>query len=77
MEISTNGFVLGTVGKDNLVNDPALYRSGRFSGEWRFLQYTIDAEKLVVGRNVVSFRITRETKLRGFMWDCVVLEWKG
>lgn len=76
MEISVNGFLLGTVGKDVLGSDPALYRSGRVSGEWRFLQYGVDVGKLVGGVNKVGFRVTRETKLRGFMWDCVVLEWR-
>ncbi|TID25989.1 Rhamnogalacturonate lyase [Venturia nashicola] len=76
MEISVNGFELGTAGKDILGSDPALYRSGRISGEWRFLQYVIDASELVEGRNSVGFRVTRETKLRGFMWDCVLLEWR-
>lgn len=76
MEIDINGFVLGTLGKDNLANDPALYRSGRISGEWRFLQFEIGRERLVQGRNKVGFRVTKETQLRGFMWDCVILEWR-
>ncbi|QDS73413.1 hypothetical protein FKW77_008307 [Venturia effusa] len=76
MEININGHLLGTLGKDSLATDPALYRSGRISGEWRFVQYEIAKEMLVEGRNSVGFRITEETKRCGFMWDCVIMEWQ-
>lgn len=66
---------IGTISKDTLTSDPALYRSGTVSGEWRFLQYDIDAAELRDGENVLSFVTERYTRWRGVMWDSVVLEW--
>lgn len=66
---------LGTISKDTLTSDPALYRSGTISGEWRFLQYEIPARQLREGRNVLSFRTERYTLWRGVLWDSVILEW--
>lgn len=77
METDVNGHLLGRLGKDVLTSDPALYRSGRISGGWRFLQFEVEVGKLVEGKNTVGFRITRETKLRGFMWDYIILEWQN
>lgn len=75
MEIDINGVLLDTLDKDTLASDPALYRSGRNSGEWRFFQYEIEAGVLAEGANSVGFNVTRYTQWRGFMWDTVVLEW--
>ena len=66
---------IGTISKDSLASDPALYRSGTISGEWRFLQYDIDAADLEAGRNVLSFKTERYTLWRGIMWDSIIFEW--
>ncbi|KAF2026874.1 hypothetical protein EK21DRAFT_92001 [Setomelanomma holmii] len=66
---------IGTISKDTLASDPALYRSGTISGEWRFLQYEIPTESLREGRNVLSFKTERYTLWRGVLWDSVILEW--
>lgn len=66
---------IGTISKDTLTSDPALYRSGTVSGEWRFLQFDIDAAELKDGENVLSFVTQRYTRWRGIMWDSIILEW--
>lgn len=66
---------IGTISKDSLTNDPALYRSGTVSGEWRFLQYDISAADLKAGKNVLSFKTERYTLWRGILWDSIILEW--
>ena len=66
---------IGTISKDTLTSDPALYRSGTISGEWRFLQYEIAAADLVDGKNVLSFTTDRYTLWRGILWDTIILEW--
>lgn len=66
---------IGTISKDSLTSDPALYRSGTTSGEWRFLQYDIDAANLVPQKNVLSFKTERYTLWRGILWDSIILEW--
>lgn len=76
LNISANGLLLGSLDKDTLASDPALYRSGKTSGEWRFLQYDISGETLQEGVNSIEFTITRYTQWRGFMWDSVILEWQ-
>ncbi|KAF3005903.1 hypothetical protein E8E13_009549 [Curvularia kusanoi] len=67
--------VVGSISKDTLTSDPALYRSGTVSGEWRFLQFEIDAKALVQGKNVLSFATERYTLWRGVLWDSILLEW--
>ncbi|KAF2800762.1 polysaccharide lyase family 4 protein [Melanomma pulvis-pyrius CBS 109.77] len=66
---------IGTISKDTLTSDPALYRSGTISGEWRFLQYDIIAKDLKEGRNVLTFKTDRYTLWRGVLWDSIILEW--
>lgn len=66
---------IGTISKDTLTSDPALYRSGTISGEWRFLQYEFDAKDVKAGRNVLSFATERYTLWRGVLWDSIILEW--
>lgn len=66
---------IGTISKDALASDPALYRSGTISGEWRFLQYDIDPADLEAGSNVLSFKTERYTLWRGILWDSIILEW--
>ncbi|KAF2630669.1 polysaccharide lyase family 4 protein [Macroventuria anomochaeta] len=66
---------IGTITKDALTSDPALYRSGTISGEWRFLQYEIAASDLKAGKNVLSFTTDRYTLWRGILWDSIILEW--
>lgn len=63
---------IGTIGKDSQTNDPALYRSGTTSGEWRFLQYGLNLRD---GQNVLSFSVDRYTQWRGILWDSIILEW--
>lgn len=66
---------IGTISKDTLTSDPALYRSGTVSGEWRFLQYEVSAQDLKDGRNVLSFKTDRYTLWRGILWDSIIFEW--
>ncbi|KAI9155701.1 Rhamnogalacturonate lyase [Paramyrothecium foliicola] len=75
LDVDVNGKKYGTLNKDNLTSDPALYRSGKVSGEWRFVQYEVEAEQLKEGLNTVGFTVTRYTKWRGFLWDSIILEW--
>lgn len=78
VDVDVNGKVVGTLSKDSLTSDPALYRSGKTSGEWRFVQYEIDVGKLLVaGTNAVGFTVTRYVQWRGVMWDSIILEWQG
>ncbi|KAF1360133.1 galactose-binding like protein [Lizonia empirigonia] len=66
---------VGNISKDILTSDPALYRSGTISGEWRFLQYEIAAGGVKEGSNVLSFTTDRYTLWRGVLWDSIILEW--
>jgi rhamnogalacturonan endolyase len=66
---------IGTINKDTQASDPALYRSGTTSGEWRFLQYELPTTGLQDGQNVLSFTVDRYTQWRGILWDSVILEW--
>ncbi|KAK7927408.1 hypothetical protein PG985_004406, partial [Apiospora marii] len=75
MDVTINGQLLGTLDKQNFASDPSLYRSGKTSGEWRFVQYTIPRAALREGVNVLGFTVTRYTQWRGFMWDSIILEW--
>lgn len=77
MDIDVNGNLLGSLTNKVLANDPALYRSSRTSGEWRFVQYEIDPAQLVAGTNTIGFTITRYTEWRGLMWDSIFLEWQN
>lgn len=76
LDIDVNGKIYDSLSKDKLSSDPALYRSGKTSGEWRFFQYEIEAAELNEGLNTVGFTVTRYTKWRGFLWDSIILEWK-
>ena len=77
LTIRVNGnTTLGSLSKDNLASDPALYRSGTTSGEWRFIQYPFNGGSVLkAGRNSVSFTVDRYTLWRGFLWDSIILEW--
>ncbi|KAI3400717.1 hypothetical protein diail_1926 [Diaporthe ilicicola] len=82
VDVDVNGQVVGTLGKDTLASDPALYRSGKTSGEWRFVQYEIgglgsSSAQLVAGPNTVGFTVTRYVQWRGVMWDSIILEWQA
>jgi rhamnogalacturonan endolyase len=66
---------IGTISKDTLASDPALYRSGTISGEWHFLQYDLPKSALREGQNVLSFTVARYTEWRGVLWDSIILEW--
>jgi rhamnogalacturonan endolyase len=77
VDIEVNGYLLGSLTKDELANDPALYRSSRIGGEWRLFQYEVDPTQLVAGVNTVSFTVTRYVQWRGFMWDSIFFEWQN
>jgi rhamnogalacturonan endolyase len=66
---------IGTINKDTLKSDPALYRSGTASGEWHFLQYDLPSSALREGQNILSFTIDRYVEWRGVLWDSIILEW--
>ncbi|KAK6828426.1 polysaccharide lyase family 4 protein [Apiospora arundinis] len=75
MDVTINGQLLGSLGTETFASDPSLYRSGKTSGEWRFVQYRVPADALKGGANRLGFTVTRYTQWRGFMWDSIVLEW--
>lgn len=77
LDVDVNGNLVGSLTKDDLKSDPALYRSGRISGEWRLFQYEVDASQLVAGTNTVGFTVTRYIEWRGFQWDSIILEWQS
>lgn len=78
VDVDVNGEVVGALSKDVFTSDPALYRSGKTSGEWRFVQYEIGAgARLVAGANTVGFTVTRYVQWRGVLWDSIILEWQG
>lgn len=78
VDVDINGQVVGTLSKDQFTSDPALYRSGKTSGEWRFVQYKLDVgTQLVAGTNTVGFTVTRYVQWRGVMWDSIILEWQA
>ncbi|KAK8050992.1 polysaccharide lyase family 4 protein [Apiospora rasikravindrae] len=76
MDVTINGQIIGSLGKDIFSSDPSLYRSGKTSGEWRFVQYRIPRAILKEDVNTLGFTVTRYTQWRGFMWDSIMLEWK-
>lgn len=76
IDVDINGNLLGSLSKDEISNDPALYRSGKISGEWRLFQYNVDAAQLVDGVNTIGFTVTRYVQWRGFMWDSIFFEWQ-
>ena len=76
VDVDVNGEVVGTLSKDLFTSDPALYRSGKTSGEWRFVQYEVDVGLLVAGANAVGFTVTRYVQWRGVLWDSIILEWQ-
>lgn len=75
--ISANGNNLGSLNKDTLASDPAVYRSGTVSGEWRLFQYEISPGLLKTGRNSIDFTVDRYVLWRGFLWDSIILEWQS
>ncbi|KAK8106447.1 polysaccharide lyase family 4 protein [Apiospora kogelbergensis] len=75
MDVTINDQLLGSLDKDTFASDPSLYRSGKTSGEWRLVQYSIPRASLREGFNRLGFIITRYTQWRGFMWDSIILEW--
>ena len=75
--ISVNGQQVGSLLKDNLASDPALYRSGTVAGEWRYYEFNVDAGLLRHGQNSVVFQVTRYTLWRGFLWDSIFLDWSS
>ncbi|TKX25275.1 rhamnogalacturonate lyase B-like protein 1 [Elsinoe australis] len=75
--ISANGNNLGSLNKDTLASDPAVYRSGTVSGEWRLFQYEIAPGLLKTGRNSIDFTVDRYVLWRGFLWDSIILEWQS
>lgn len=78
VDVDVNGEVVGALSKDVFTSDPALYRSGKTSGEWRLVQYEIDAgARLAAGANTVGFTVTRYVQWRGVLWDSIILEWQG
>ncbi|KAI5206828.1 hypothetical protein E4T39_02399 [Aureobasidium subglaciale] len=73
LTISSNGVVLGSLNKNNVTTDAAVYRSGTVSGEWHQFEYTI--ENLKEGKNVISFTVDRYVLWRGLLWDAIALDW--
>ncbi|PNS17664.1 hypothetical protein CAC42_3059 [Sphaceloma murrayae] len=75
LAVSVNGVSLGRLDKDTLTSDPAVYRSGTVSGEWRVKEFTVSEGLLRKGENRVEFTVDRYVLWRGFLWDSVILEW--
>ncbi|KAG8623901.1 hypothetical protein KVT40_008877 [Elsinoe batatas] len=75
--VGVNGQTVGRLNKDLLTSDPAVYRSGTVSGEWRLVQFEVAKGVLREGRNRVTFEVDRFVLWRGFLWDSVILEWQN
>jgi rhamnogalacturonan endolyase len=75
--VSLNGNEVTSFVTADLKSDPALYRSGTTSGEWRFYEFGVEGAWLREGENKLVFRVSRFTLWRGYLWDSVVLEWSS
>jgi rhamnogalacturonan endolyase len=64
-----------TSGSPRLLNDPSLYRSATTAGEWRYFELPFDVAWLKAGINQITFAITQNSTIHGFMWDSIILEW--
>ncbi|KAF9872032.1 hypothetical protein CkaCkLH20_10369 [Colletotrichum karsti] len=83
--ILVNDNQIATINSSTLSNDGALYRSCTVAGEWRYLEYAVDASVLRVGdTNTVTIWLydntgknseTMGTTQRGPMYDAIALEW--
>jgi rhamnogalacturonan endolyase len=74
-DVLVNGKVLGKVGGADILNSQDTYRGATRAGEWRKLEFMVGKGELRVGANEVSFRVTKTTLWRGWVWDAVVLKW--
>ncbi|KAF4814477.1 Rhamnogalacturonate lyase [Colletotrichum siamense] len=80
-----NDVKVATVNSSTLANDGALYRSCTAAGEWRYIEYSLDASILRInGANDVRFWLYENTSdgsetltntLRGPMYDAIALQW--
>jgi rhamnogalacturonan endolyase len=74
--ITVNGSQIGSLSNRGLKPDSSLPRSGTVAGEWKYVEFPVQAGLLKQGANTVDFKIAKNTQWRGYMFDSVLLEWK-
>jgi rhamnogalacturonan endolyase len=74
--ILINKSPIGSFSSRGLKPDSSLPRSGTVAGEWKYVEFPIQAGKLKQGVNTLDFRISNNTQWRGYMFDSILLEWK-
>jgi rhamnogalacturonan endolyase len=73
--ITVNGSPIGSLSTRNLKADSSLPRSGTVAGEWKYVEFPVEAGRLQKGWNTVDFKIAKNTQWRGYMFDSVLMEW--
>jgi rhamnogalacturonan endolyase len=76
-DVLVNGVMVGRLGGSNIPADPSLYRSATTAGEWHYFEFGVGNGTLMGGGNEVAFSVTKSSRLGGFMWDAIMLEWAG
>lgn len=76
-DVLVNGLSVGKLGGSNIAADPGLYRSATTAGEWHYFEFEVGHGTLKADENEVTFKVTKSSRLGGFMWDAVMLEWVG
>ena len=74
-DLLVNDRVVGILGGSNILADPSLYRSATVAGEWHCFEFKLENGTLRAGENEVTFKVTNGSRLGGFMWDALMLEW--
>ena len=75
-DVSVNERVVGMLGGSSILADPSLYRSATTAGGWHF-EFGVGDGTMQAGKNEVTFKVTKSSRLGGFMWDALMLEWSG
>jgi rhamnogalacturonan endolyase len=74
--ITANSSPIGSLSNRSLKPDSSLPRSGTVAGEWKYVEFPVQAGRLKQGWNTVDFKIAKNTQWRGYMFDSVLMEWK-
>ncbi|KAE9362659.1 polysaccharide lyase family 4 protein [Stipitochalara longipes BDJ] len=75
--VLVNGKVVAILGGSNILADPSLYRSATTAGEWHYFEFGVGNGTLQAGDNEITFKVMKSSRLGGFMWDALMLEWAG
>jgi rhamnogalacturonan endolyase len=74
--ILMNNSPIGSLSQRELKPDSSLPRSGTVAGEWKYVEFNVQAGRLRQGLNTLDFKISNNTQWRGYMFDSILLEWK-